>query len=69
MQHLSCDFCDKCYNCVMSLPKTNQVRLEELNFKRLKSLAKSNRLGLRLAKLANLAVEKGLPELVKELAR
>jgi hypothetical protein len=53
----------------MANSKSTVVRLEELNFKRLKSLSKANRLGLKLAKLANLAVEKGLPELVKELGK
>jgi len=48
---------------------SKSVRLEDQNHRHLKSLAKCNRLNLSLAKLANLAINRGLPELVKEFGK
>jgi hypothetical protein len=46
-----------------------QIKLDELHAERLRHLSKANKYGLKLARLANLAIEKGLPILVKEFGK
>jgi hypothetical protein len=53
------------------MPKkvSNQLRVKKPQVDNLRALAKANRLGLNFAHLGNLAIVKGLPLVVKEIAR
>jgi hypothetical protein len=53
----------------MTVQKSKQIRLMELNYKTLKTIAESNRYGLSIARLANLAIERALPALKKEFGK
>lgn len=45
------------------------VRVEDNNHRQLKWLARTNKLGLSLAKLANLCIDRGLPAVIKEVGK
>ena len=48
---------------------SKSVRVEDNNHRQLKQLAKHNKMGLSLAKLANLCIDRGLPIILKEVAK
>ncbi len=50
------------------MAKTSKsVRVEDNNHRQLKHLAKRNKMGLSLAKIANLCIDRGMPQVIKEI--
>ena len=49
--------------------KSQSARVEDNNYRQLKALSKSNKMGLSLAKIMNLCIDRGMPIVIKEICK